>query len=87
MSLQKSHRRVFQSRLEKAIAEAEASSLACCACAEPLKLALGGWSMDCGRWMHFCSGKRHPAVPRRLFDEGILRPLSPEEKKHEAQAA
>lgn len=91
MSLQKSHKRVFQGRLEKFIEESEAAGLACCACGTLLKLDLGGWRLTGGKWEHKCgSGPDapwHPAVTRRLFDVGLLRPVTPEEVKHEAEAA
>ena len=74
-------------RLEKFIEQSEAAGLACAACATPLKLVLGGWRLTAGTWEHKCNdhpdGNWHVAVPRRLFEIGLLRPITASELEGE----
>jgi len=82
------------SHLERAIMKAEAADLACAACASPLKVALGGWTFHGNdEWRHACKlpgGQRipnnYPAVPRRLFETGLLKPCDGAELEKEVEA-
>jgi hypothetical protein len=75
-------------RLEKFIEKSVGSDLACPGCGIPLNLDLGGWRLTAGVWEHKClqgpAAPWHKAIPRRLFNCGLLRPMSTHELLQEA---